>query len=388
MKLLAAFAALWWLSAATAAAQTNPIVANYRAYQAALERGDLAAAETAAAAALAASEARDGDGGSTAVLALNLATLRLDAGRRAEALEPARRARALASAGRGVDPSLAELILGRAELSQTPYTAGEARIRAVLDAQGAAVGAHGYDAAVDLGQFLSDQRRYADAVGVWSRAVELAPGEGFAGDYARARAFIGLGGASTLNSTVRGEVSDTPRAGTFVEERVDLGPEQAAWTAFENAMSRMAPHLGPSAPGEDITLAQQGYSMALAWRTGLAARMRSQGLARPESHGDGRLLSNAPGVQACAARVDGTEPRTPPQLVRRAQVASVVLRLITDASGAVVDARIAGHVGDRAFAESYEAAAAQWRVVRDGGQAAGCTMAMTILAPYALYYTD
>jgi hypothetical protein len=62
------------LVALPAAAQTpNPVVGHYRAYNAALERGDLATAETEARAALAASEMRDGDGGSTAVLALNLA---------------------------------------------------------------------------------------------------------------------------------------------------------------------------------------------------------------------------------------------------------------------------------------------------------------------------
>jgi hypothetical protein len=74
----AAFAAL--LTVASATAQTNPVLQHYRAYAAALERGDLATATTEAQAALAASEARDGDGGRTAVLSLNLATVQLWAG--------------------------------------------------------------------------------------------------------------------------------------------------------------------------------------------------------------------------------------------------------------------------------------------------------------------
>lgn len=51
------------LCCAPALAQSNPIVQHYRAYVAAMERGDLSAATAEAEAALAASEARDRDGG-------------------------------------------------------------------------------------------------------------------------------------------------------------------------------------------------------------------------------------------------------------------------------------------------------------------------------------
>ena len=124
--------------AATASAQTgdapNPVIAHYRAYRAALERNDMAAAEVAAEAALAASEARDGDGGRTAVLAMNLAQARLDRGRTREALAPAQRAHGLAlsrGAQSGVDPLLASLILGRAELAGDD--GNEARLVAALE---------------------------------------------------------------------------------------------------------------------------------------------------------------------------------------------------------------------------------------------------------------
>lgn len=59
-----------------AAQAPNPVLTHFRAYRAALESNDLPTAEREAAAALAASEARDGDGGRTAVLALNLASIR------------------------------------------------------------------------------------------------------------------------------------------------------------------------------------------------------------------------------------------------------------------------------------------------------------------------
>src|SRR5262249_58511725 len=77
----------------------NPITSHYRAYREALATGNLAAAEVEAAAALDASAARDGDGGNTAVLAINLAQTRLSLGRRNEAYEPASRAFKIATAG-------------------------------------------------------------------------------------------------------------------------------------------------------------------------------------------------------------------------------------------------------------------------------------------------
>jgi hypothetical protein len=115
--------ALLILGLATAAgAQTpNPIIEHYRAYRAALERNDLAAAEAAAISALEASEARDGDGGRTGVLVYNLATVRFARNDLSGALAPARRALELAQlrgeAASSVSPILARLLVGRAELA-------------------------------------------------------------------------------------------------------------------------------------------------------------------------------------------------------------------------------------------------------------------------------
>lgn len=73
--------ALAALFATAAIAQEPPsVVAYYQQYSAALEHGDLAAAERAAASALAASEQRDGNGGRTPILALNLAGTRVQLG--------------------------------------------------------------------------------------------------------------------------------------------------------------------------------------------------------------------------------------------------------------------------------------------------------------------
>ncbi|HVV32463.1 MAG TPA: hypothetical protein VHC73_04470, partial [Vitreimonas sp.] len=80
------------LSTTASHAQQETIGQHYHAYTAALQNGDLATAEREAAAALQLSEAQDGDGGHTAVLALNLATTRLSAGHGADALAPAQQA--------------------------------------------------------------------------------------------------------------------------------------------------------------------------------------------------------------------------------------------------------------------------------------------------------
>src|SRR5262249_11451287 len=91
--LVGVWAALWLSGAAFAQTPaSDPVMANYHAYRAAMNSGDFAAAEAAAAAALNASETRDGDGGHTAVLAENLAVVRLYQHEPATAYAPALRA--------------------------------------------------------------------------------------------------------------------------------------------------------------------------------------------------------------------------------------------------------------------------------------------------------
>lgn len=97
----------------------NPVVEHYKAYTAALQRQDFATAETEAAAALEASVQAYGDEGRTAVLALNLADVRLVRGNLDAAVAPAQKALALAEArgsASGVDARLARLTLDRAQL--------------------------------------------------------------------------------------------------------------------------------------------------------------------------------------------------------------------------------------------------------------------------------
>lgn len=68
------------LSAEAAAQAADPVTSHYRAYTAALASGDIRTAENEARAALSASEAARGE--STAVLALNLAQVLLEEGKK------------------------------------------------------------------------------------------------------------------------------------------------------------------------------------------------------------------------------------------------------------------------------------------------------------------
>ena len=117
IRFLFAIAAIAML-APQAHAQQSAVMQHYRAYEAALQQGDIPTAAREAQAALAASEARDGDGGRTAVLSLNLAIVRLMAREYGAARAASERALVLGRAGAtGVNEPLAELISARAALA-------------------------------------------------------------------------------------------------------------------------------------------------------------------------------------------------------------------------------------------------------------------------------
>ena len=226
-------------------AQSNPVTEQYRIYRAALAANDLEAAERAAEAALAASEARDGDGGSTAVLAMNLALLRLQKGDRAEALAPARRARALAEAqaSANVDVELARLTVLRAEYAINPQEGAEPLLQQ-LRAYGARPGAaaEAYPAAVELGlQAFADQQYDLSAQG-WTLAETFGRE---IGPFARGRAKIGQGAAFIMQ-----EIG--PRGRRLTRARMN-----DAYMALREASEILGPLANEQSPTGDFTLAQR-----------------------------------------------------------------------------------------------------------------------------------
>ena len=183
-------------------AQQNSVIEHYRAYNAALERGDVSTAAREAQAALDASQARDGDGGRTAVLALNLATVRLLAGEHDQARMAAQRALDLAHVGAGgVNAALAELIIARANLSMATGPEAVAAARQ-LDALLWAPAAEGlpdsdvYLAGEQLGDWAFANRDWVLAQRGWSaagaRAAGAARGENYGLGRARTREGIAI----------------------------------------------------------------------------------------------------------------------------------------------------------------------------------------------------
>lgn len=382
MKRAAVAFAACVLLASPAFAQ-NEVLTHYRAYEAALQRNDLPAAEAAGAEALAASEARDGDGGSTAVLALNLATVRLLIGQSDAALAPAQRALGLAET-RGeasrVSPILARLVLGRVEIAQG-QDAGATRVLAALeDAQAAHLPASEiYDGAVQLGHFLFTRQDFVRARHAWSIAANYAEGSCFPDAYALARARVGAAASIVLEDLTRG------RRGARISRETAI----QARSEFNEAVELLRPLAEVESRTGEMTLAQFGYAEALAWRAVLRAKIRSDSLRLPdeggEAQGDGANEIDVPTTMAaprCLVRFEYTRNLSqlfPARALDDGALAGLAVRFRVSEAGEVVSAETVAIVGREDFARSVENSSRHWRVERLEDSPPGCRMAMTVI---------
>ncbi len=272
LALLSAVCAAAAQSRDTAAA--DPVVASFREYRAALERGDAQAAEAAAERGLEASERVNGP--RTAVLALNLAEIRLDRGEPEAAYAPARRAYELATAGEssGVPPLLASLTLGRAQLA-TDRENGVERLReAIADAErlGTAQG-DAYIASVDLARTSFTRGEYDIAREGWAAAARLAGASPDDPRIARGLARTGEGAAIFMQAIIEARRDIVTAAlGTVI----DVPAARAASAAFGESLDLLQPS-AESVDQDALTLAQRGYAEALAWDGAVRAKMQSQG---------------------------------------------------------------------------------------------------------------
>lgn len=206
------------LLAPSASAQQSSAVQHYRAYLSALERGDVQAAASEAQLALEASQARDGDGGRTAVLALNVATSRLAAGDAAAARQAVQYALNLARGGAdGVNVDFAELILARANLALGAEDAAAVyaeRLSALLNAPSAETldDQEVYLAGAQLGNWGLEHSSYELAQRGWAAAGARPSGS-------PSGAAFGLGRARTYEaiSIILNEL-DRHRLGRFSQE--------------------------------------------------------------------------------------------------------------------------------------------------------------------------
>lgn len=357
-----------------AAAQTSPIVQHYRAYLAALERGDLDAATSEAQAALAASEARDGDGGRTAVLAFNLANVHVQAGRYLEAEPLAQRALALARGGaQGVDPVLARIVIARTGLALN----GGSRLGheaaselAALLATPTLTSEDVYTPAAQLGNWALTHGEYELARDAWSLAAGHPDGSAFGEAY-------GLGRARTNEAVaiIASELDDG--------RRISQDDGDAAHALLSEAMRVLYP-LTREVPGLQLTVAQQAYSEARVWLSALESKLHADGRRVPEQPAEAQ--GDADGMSEIGP-ADLTRPRCLMRLVAQPtprfpsiyQVGSVMLFLRIDAEGEVAHFQIAARAGSEEFAEAVERVAGRWRVERLDTSAPNCRMESNVL---------
>jgi hypothetical protein len=381
--LLAALAA----PAASAQQQVDPAVAHFRDYRAALERDDLPAAETAAAAALAASETAAGN--RTAVLALNLANLRLELGGDYDALPAARTAHRLATsaADSGIDPTAAALTLGRAELAAGD-PAGAPRLLEALAAadRERALETDAYNAAVALGTWASENTDAADtARTAWGTAARLAHTTDDPA-LARARALTNQGLVIARAAMDRAAHGSSGRARTL--SPVDA---KAASDAFSIAQRLLRDRALADAPRvEGPTPAQQVYAQALAWQTALLARVESAGQPPPlplPLDSDGPPPDDG---DRCALRVlrGGAELDYPAEALDRYGAGAVVVQLGVNAGGAATGSTIAAAVPPGTLAQAVAAVMHDWRTEKDPSAAPTCRMPGSVFVPVRFVLED
>jgi TonB family protein len=370
MKRPATFAFLLWCVVSTSNAQNaaapDPVVTHFREYRAALQRNDLPAADAAATAALQASEASNGS--RTAVLALNLANLRLGMSDPARALAPATRAHELATstADSGVDPLHATLVLGRAQLAANERSSA-ARLRDAIAAAEAAGQplAEAYDAAVALGEWALRAEDSSMARDAWAAAGRLAEHGSSEVEFSRGRARLLEGIAIFLDGVNRSSVLAPNSPATR--------DAHEAFYAFSEAMNLFEPYAFPEAPSEILSAGQTGYAQALGWRQALQAKLTSQNQVLRPPPDRAALLTEEDDAQYCRLRtIADPRPEYPREVANRGGVGAVVVHVALDADGSIVKRQIAAAVPTGPLGAAVEAVFSQWRFERHPSSAPDC----------------
>jgi hypothetical protein len=398
LRALSAVAATFFICAQSAPPE-NPVMTHYRAYRTAMDAGDLATAENEADAALQASVARSGQGGNTGALALNLAQVRLTRGRVAEAYAPALQAFEIAQGGAaGVDPLLARLTLGRAELTDDRFRQGRERLMPALREATARpeVHADAYNAAADLGRKLMRENVYVSGAAAWAEALrfaDLIPGDS---TYVRAEARLGYGIAQFSHTarSLRAENQRGMDSNIDVDVEDDLGPARRALIEAANILRPLAYQSGNT---PDLTPAQSLFSASVAWRLTLDSYMLSNGYRGEYNRlrGDEARAASDERISMATAD-DGPEcgvniiaeprPNFPPQGNAFFSAGAVVVRFLVDESGQVTDTRVASAVPELWFAEAVGRVAPQWTIQRAADAPAGCRIPPILFQTTMFYF--
>ncbi len=334
-------------------ASPDAVMSNYQDYLAAEKRDDLPAAEAAASRALAAAEA--GRAGSTAVLAMNLAVVRIDMGHRAEALAPARQALQLAQGGaKGVDVLAARLTVGEAELAANPRGDEAGLLAALRAADGRAdLDSFAYSAAAFLGAVANELQHWSNASAAWQSAqrhVQGAPGDPV---LALDNALIGEGVALT-----------------------GAGNDAAAWRALAKAASSLAPLAPESADRENATVAEVEYAHALVWLATVQAKQASAGPATgaPASSQAVARPVSLPGQPPLCPGTFSPGPQPAPGALQQSAFGVGVLRFETTQTGEVTGVIQLAAVGGVEFRDALRDPRVHWSFKPDKGAPPACRL--------------
>jgi hypothetical protein len=308
--------------------------------------------------------------------------VRLGLGGDYDALEPARRAYELAtatSADAGVDPRVATLTLGRAELAANEERDGSRRlIAAIPAAEGdAAIAGDVYDAAVALAQWALEAKEYNDAERAWATAERLADTT-VDPTFARARAITGRGVAIFLrNANPREQQTGTRLL------RISTPEAQAASDAFASAQSLLMPAAyAETPPGTRLTAGQLAYAQAMAWQGALLARQETLDEAAPVTLPTMRSIPVYDGRGLCGMRAfnAGPELKYPTEALFRYGVGAVVMHFALEPDGAVRSRSVAASIPPGPLGEAVAASLDNWRIEKASGSPPNCR------APPSLYY--
>jgi hypothetical protein len=366
VKILAAItAALIVTSGASAqpvAQHDDPVVGYYHSYRASIEAGDLAAAETAAVAAFQASEEQDHGNGRTAVLAENLALVRLERGEAQQALEPANRALALAQTGGGVEPLMARLVQARAEIMANPSVGGDHLIAALNEANTAGEWDEGaYPAAVALGNWALSADKYDIATIAWTAADLHA-------------------GASLIDPVLAHAVAKTGMGATLLLQNLNHQNNaslERAHQLLSEAMHSLYPYAVQERSDHQFTPAQSAYAQAQAWSSFIHTDFRD-GRAETDEARRASLFTDANGRTVCplhwAQPSHSFASLYPDAAMRRNQNGVVVLRVLLDDNARVVKADAAAAAPPRVFTTAAQDLAQVMPVTRADFAPADCTM--------------
>lgn len=377
MRFLTSFVfALCVSNAALAQIPPNPVVEHFRSYRAAMERGDLAAASGEAERALAASEARDGDGGRTAVLALNLASVRLMNHDASGAIQPAQRALALSqNAASGVDPRLAGLVLGRAQLG-TNDRAGADRINSVLTGSlDRLPSSEIYAAALDLGGWAAAAYETELAESAYEAALTHADGSPLGRAY-------GYGVARTNQAAAR-YLAMLGRNGTRASS--DAAIDHVS-EAIDDAVTTLKPFALWTTPTP--TLGERAYAEAVAWQALLFTKVVSDrqlnGLTSIHTNEYGDLLEATGAIdqtrRQCEAHIVRERIIYPPEERYHLHIGVVILLIRSDASGAITSRTVLSSRGADVFRTTVQGAWANWHIERNERAPDDCNLAGAYVA--------